>query len=309
MDRRQMIATTGAAALGLGLSQFSRPFPTTWAADPAGPKRKILFFTRSQGYEHSVIARKGGELGFAEKILIDLGKANGFDVTATKDGRIFTPENIAQYDAFFFYTTGDLTAPGGDNQPPMSKEGKAALLAAIHDGKGFLGSHCGSDTFHSPGVDRFQHAGERLDPYLAMLGGEFIHHGAQQKSVMTVTDHKFPGFADLPASFTLLEEWYSLKDFADNLHVLLVQGTKGMTGDLYQRPDYPATWARKHGKGRVFYTSMGHRDDVWENAMFRSILLGGLSWAAGNVEADVTPNLVSLGIDTKALPKSPEKKG
>jgi len=303
MDRRQMIATTGAAALGLGLTQVSRPFPSGWAADASKPKRKILFFTRSQGYEHDVVKRKDGKPAPAEKILADLGASHGFDVTATKDGRVFTADNLAQYDVIFFETTGDLTEPGGDGQPPMTKEGKAALLAAIEGGKGFAGSHCASDTFHSPGVDRFELAGARMDPYITMLGGEFISHGVQQKSDMIVIDHKFPGFEKLPDKFNLHEEWYSLKDFAKDLHVLLVQTTQGMIGELYQRPNYPATWARKYGKGRVFYTSMGHREDVWTNPTFQSVLLGGLSWAAGNVEADVTPNIAALGIDATALPK------
>jgi type 1 glutamine amidotransferase len=87
------------------------------------------------------------------------------------------------------------------------------------------------------------------------------------------------------------EEWYSLKDYANNLHVLLVQDTEGMKGAPYQRGPYPATWARVHGRGRVFYTSMGHREDVWTNPTFQSILLGGMSWAVRNVDADVSPNL------------------
>ena len=63
-----------------------------------------------------------------------------------------------------------------------------------------------------------------------------------------------------------------------------------MEGIEYQRPPYPATWARMHGQGRVFYTSMGHREDVWTNDTFVSLLLGGLGWAVGNAQADVTPN-------------------
>ncbi len=56
----------------------------------------------------------------------------------------------------------------------------------------------------------------------------------------------------------------------------LVQETNGMKDADYDRPPYPATWARKHGEGRVFYTSMGHREDVWTNPIFESILIGGL---------------------------------
>ena len=46
-----------------------------------------------------------------------------------------------------------------------------------------------------------------------------------------------------------------------------------------------------HGKGRVFYTSLGHREDVWSSQIFEQLLLGGLSWALGRLEADITPNL------------------
>jgi type 1 glutamine amidotransferase len=51
------------------------------------------------------------------------------------------------------------------------------------------------------------------------------------------------------------------------------------------------TWARKQGEGRVFYTSMGHREDVWTNPLFQQVILGGMAWAVGNVEAEVKPNL------------------
>ena len=116
---------------------------------------------------------------------------------------------------------------------------------------------------------------------------------------MRVVDTAFPGAKNLK-DFELHEEWYALKNFAPNLHVILVQDTEGMKGDDYQRPKFPATWARMHDKGRVFYTSMGHREDVWENAMFQDLFLGGLSWAFGKVKADVTPNL------EKATPKASE---
>ena len=103
--------------------------------------------------------------------------------------------------------------------------------------------------------------------------------------------------------FELNEEWYALKNFAPDLHVILVQDTSGMKGGMYERPNFPATWARKHEKGRVFYTSMGHREDVWENKMyFQQLLLGGLSWVFGNVEADVKANI------DQVTPKSSELK-
>jgi uncharacterized protein len=64
-----------------------------------------------------------------------------------------------------------------------------------------------------------------------------------------------------------------------------------MKGDCYRRPDFPITWARRHGHGRVFYTSLGHREDVWTNPFFQAIALGGIAWAVGDASYDIKPNL------------------
>jgi type 1 glutamine amidotransferase len=250
---------------------------------------------------------KSGELSLAEQIVTDLSKKHNFDVECTKDGRVFLPDNIGKFDGFLFETTGDLTKEGGDQQPPMPPEGKKALLDAIAKGKGFVGCHCASDTFHSPG-DRFKaQEGSQMDPYITMLGGEFIKHGQQQKAWMRVVDPSFPGSKGLK-DFELLEEWYSLKNFAPDLHVILVQDTNGMKDPDYQRSNYPATWARRFEKGRVFYTSMGHRDDVWKSSLFQELLLGGLAWAVGNVEADIAPNLLKAAPKAGEMPPLPAKK-
>lgn len=295
MDRRSFLKT---GLAGLAVAQF----PFGWTAGAADAKKRLLMFTRSQGFEHSCIRRgKDSSLSMAEKLVTNLASQHGFEVTCTKDGREFLPEKIATYDAFLFETTGDLTKDGGDGNPPMPTEGKKALLEAIAKGKGFVGCHCASDTFHSPGKRDENQPPDKIDPYIAMLGGEFIVHGAQQKAYMRQVDPVFPGAKD-PKDFELLEEWYALKNFAPNLHVILVQDTTGMKGTMYERPSFPATWARMLEKGRVFYTSMGHREDVWENPIFQSLLLGALGWAFGRVEADVTPNI------EKVTPKASELK-
>jgi hypothetical protein len=284
-----------------------------WAQAAEGPRRKVLFFSKSSGFEHPMIKRTGGQLSKAEVLLTDWGKEHGFDVDCTKDGGVFTRDNLSKYDAFFFYTTGDLTTAGTDKNPPMSREGKAAFLDLIHSGKGFVGTHSASDTFHTlpdppDRSNRYVAHGDAEDPYLLMLGGEFIMHGKQQSTRMKAVDPHFPGFGKVGDGFEMLEEWYSLKDFRKDLHVLLIQETHGMEGSFYQRGPYPATWARAHGQGRVFYTSMGHRDDVWANPTFQSILLGGIAWAVGNVKADVTPNIERVCPTYAEIPPMPEPK-
>lgn len=282
---------------------------------PDPKTRKVLFFSKSSGFEHSVIkAGKGGKLGFAQTILADLGPRHNIEFTFSKDGSLFTPAYLAQFDAFFFYTTGTLTEAGTDKNPPMTPEGKQAFLDAIKNGKGFVGTHAASDTFHTgeePGTNkndaptRYANYGEKADPYVRMLGAEFIRHDAQQKATLKVIDPKFPGFQGLPSTIQMTDEWYSLKDFSDNLHVILLQETGTMHGPHYQRPPYPETWARMHGKGRVFYTSMGHREDVWTNPLFQQMLFGGIAWAVRNVNADVTPNIAQAAPEAMALPPKP----
>jgi len=270
----------------------------------AAKTRRLLVFTKCSGFEHDVVKRAANELSLVERRLIDLGKKDGFEVKATKDGSIFSSPELASFDAFLFYTSGMLTEKGTDGQPAMTAQGKAALLEAVKGGKGFIGIHSANDSFHTPG-DSFENS-PTPDPYIAMIGGEFIRHGPQQRSTMRVASPKFPGLDKAGESFALNEEWYTFRNFAPDLHVILVQETKGMQGEDYQRPPFPATWARKHGKGRVFYTSMGHRDDIWTNPLFEHILLGGIRWAFGDVEADVTPNIREVTPQASVLQPKPK---
>src|ERR1700759_1656735 len=126
MTRREMIFRTGAATLGLGLAGCA----TTASAKP----KQVLFFSKSAGFEHSVIKTVNGQPSFAQKILTTPAPQHNIEFTFSKDGSLFTPEYLAKFDAFFFYTTGNLTFAGTDKNPPMTESGKAAFLEAIRQG-------------------------------------------------------------------------------------------------------------------------------------------------------------------------------
>jgi uncharacterized protein len=306
MNRRQLLLRASAAGIGLALMKW----PQVLADDV--PRRKVLFFSKSSNFEHAVIKRKGDKLSYVETMLTQIGPDHGFDFTCSKDGSLFAPDYLAQFDAFMFYTSGDLLAAGKDGNPPMTQAGKDAFLDSIKNGKGFVGVHSATDTFHTgetadtdtnrPRTWRYRNLGDAADPYTRMIGAEFIIHSVQQMAKMEVVDPKFPGFETVGESFRFMDEWYSMTDFSHDLHVLLVQQTDLMLGIPYRRPPYPATWARAHGKGRVFYSSMGHREDTWTNPTFRTVLFGGLAWACGNVDADVTPNIEQVTPNCWKLP-------
>lgn len=285
-----------AATPRLPAADSATPTPAAWAVR-GGKPTSILYFTKSSGFEHSVVKRPAkDQLSFSEQVMTDLARQHGFTVVCTKDGGVFDSTHLAAFDVVVFFTSAILFDPGTDQTPPMTPAGKAALLGAVKNGKGFVALHAANDSFHfQPDPEdqsqRFVAHGAKVDPYIAMVGGEFIRHGPQQTARMRVVDNKFPGLEDLKEGFDLLDEWYTFKDFAPDLHVLLAQETKGMKGIDYQRAPYPATWAHHYGRGRVFYTSLGHREDVWTNPLFHRILLGGLGWAAGHGNPDVSPNL------------------
>jgi type 1 glutamine amidotransferase len=311
--RREVLAMAGAAgAMAITGSELG-----AWAQAAAdgggaiGMGKRVLFFTKSQGFPHSVVTRKKGadgkpseELAFAEKLLKEWGEKAEYAVEVTKEGSVFTAENLRRFDAIVFYTTGDLTLPavkGSDETSVITAEGKAALLKAIEEGKGFVGIHSATDTFHDATRKndpvKLVADGTKIDPYTAMIGAEFTSHGSQQKSWVRVPAavKAFPGLAELK-DFEMLEEWYAFTNMARDLYVILVQdtatmGVNGRRERQYTGPAYPGTWARMHGKGRVFYTSMGHREDVWQSAVFQTVLMAGLAWASGGVSGEVKGNV------------------
>ena len=137
----------------------------------------------------------------------------------------------------------------------------------------------------------------------------FITHGSTprlQAANLIVEDAKFPGLEGVTSPVSLTEEWYSLKDFAPDLHVILALDTAGMKGEPYQRAPYPATWARMHGKGRVFYTAIGDRPENFSNAFFLNLLGGGIRWSIGDAKASLTKNLAQATPGYAEIPpKSP----
>jgi uncharacterized protein len=262
-------------------------------------KKSVLIFTKSSGFEHQVIKTTPGHPSILEQAVKALGDQHGFEITASKDGRIFDSPDFKKNAAVLFFTTGDLTKPGTDGNPPMSPVGKQALLDAIHDGLGFVGVHAATDTFHTePDPDdrsnRYIAHGDQEDPYLRMLGAEFITHGSTprlQAANVIVKDPKFPGLKGVTSPVKFTEEWYSLKDFVPDIHVILALDTQGLSGEPYQRAPYPVTWARMHGKGRVFYTAIGDRPENWSNPFFLNLLAGGIRWSIRDAKASLDQNL------------------
>jgi type 1 glutamine amidotransferase len=207
-----------------------------------------------------------------ESTFAELGKKTGmYDVVCSQDSRAeITAENLKNFDAVFFYTTGEL---------PLSDTQKADLLAFIKNGKGFAGSHSATDTFY------------KWAEYGKLIGGYFDGHPWHQKVRVVVEDTKHPATKHLGESFEITDEIYQFKTPYDrkNLRVLMRLDMKGLKAGKRQDADNALAWVQEYGKGRVFYTALGHRDEVWKDERFQKHMLGGLRYVMGLEEADATP--------------------
>lgn len=236
----------------------------------------VLMLTKSSGFEHDVIKRKDGEFGHTEKIMLDLAKKNGFRIVITKDAGLINKDTLAQFDVVQLYTTAELCERGGDNNPPMSLAGRQEFLDWINNGGGVVGTHTATDTFHN-----WEENGKK--PYIEMIGGEFAYHGAQQEGQMKVVKH--PITAHLTDDiWTLMDEYYLFVNVTPS-NPLLILDSKQMKEDRYKASEpYANTWYKEYGKGRVFHTALGHREDVWTNPKYQELVVRGIKWAAKRLE-------------------------
>ncbi|HNR30594.1 MAG TPA: ThuA domain-containing protein [Candidatus Hydrogenedentes bacterium] len=259
---------------------------TASLAAGAAPLR-ILYITKSEGFEHSPVSEPDGRTSHSEMWLARIAEEIGATLRSTKNAVEVNAENLKNYDVVIFYTQGDLTKIGEkDAGEPMAATGVEELLAWVKAGGGFVAIHSGTDSFRS-GKD-----GEPT-PYTEMVGGEFRTHGPQFKGTLKVVDPAHPIMAGQPAEWEVMEEWYLHRNFnAKTMRVLatLDPGRAGRRVKGYDLPDIPMVWCSTYGEGRVFVNAMGHREDVWDHEHFRSTLVNGIKWAAGAGGALADPN-------------------
>jgi type 1 glutamine amidotransferase len=128
-----------------------------------------------------------------------------------------------------------------------------------------------------------------------MIGGYFDEHpwGTFEAPIL-VEDPGFPGMAQWPRSFTLKDEIYQIKNYsrADRRVIMrLDPGKLNLNNTRVHRTDkdFAVAWAKMYGKGRVYYTTLGHVDENWDDPRFQKMITEAIRWALGLVNADITP--------------------
>ena len=252
---RQMALPTVVAVVALALPLLS----AQQTAPPAAPLQ-VLYLTQSAAFAHAV-------LGHSEEVLGRIGADSGsFDVTVSHDASTLTADTLDDYDAVVFYTTGEL---------PMNEAQKAALLAYVRGGGGFVGVHSATDTFYD------------WPNYLALIGGYFDGHPWRQEVTVRVENQRHLSTRHLGASFRIDDEIYQFRSWSraavDVLLSLDVTSVDLAAPSITRTDqDFALAWTRRDGAGRVFYTALGHRPEVWDDARFQRHLLEGIRWAMGH---------------------------
>ncbi|MBI4585995.1 MAG: ThuA domain-containing protein [Planctomycetes bacterium] len=230
------------------------------AQEKPAARKKVLYITTTAGFHHSTCEYS---IPIIKKIAGDSGD---FEVACSDKTDLINRPSLEGFDAVVFSnTTGDLA------QFPLSEENRGALIDFVKGGKAFIGIHAATDTYKD------------WAPFYEMIGGSFNGHPWHEKVTIDVEDPSHPAASPVPSPWAITDEIYTFKNYSrDQLHVIL-RLDKASEKGKGNRPDgdYALAWSKTYGKGSVFYTALGHREDVWDNPLFQKHLLGGIRWALG----------------------------
>ena len=262
---------------GFAQQPVSQPTRDLGVAPPPHAKqihlKHVLVIGETRGWEHDSVSatmasiyQMGQESGLWDTMLrTDTGPL-------TKKDLKNNAKNLNYFDAIVFAsTTGEMD---------MDASQKADMLSFIHeDGKGFVGVHAALDTNYT------------WPEYGEMIGGWFDQHPWGTFNAPIVNeDPSFPAVRHFPRAFTKYDEIYQPKAWSrDKVNVLLSLDASKL--DYANNPrvhrddhDFAVAWSKMYGKGRVFYSTLGHTEDAWEDPDIRTMYFEAIKWVLGMTE-------------------------
>ncbi len=234
----------------------------------------ILIFSKTNGYRHE-------EAIPAAKAAIDaIARSHGWSAVFTDNGAVFNPAMLSRFKATVWNNTS------GDT---LNADQRAAFQNYIENGGGFVGLHAAGGDPHYDWAWYVQN----------IIGAQFMAHPLNpqfQRATVHVAEPADPIMANVPAAWSRVDEWYSFKNNprANGVQVLatLDENTyspKLFWKDLRMGPDHPIVWKHMVGKGRVFYSAMGHQAAAYSEAEYVGILDRAMQWSAGLSRSDAGP--------------------
>jgi uncharacterized protein len=280
------LAQVPAAPAGAGMAPTGAP-PRGYR-DPYADKKRLLIIadlsTGNQsahiGSSHavSVIEQLGRKSGAYVAIirtdtdLVTKGEVWGTGEYAKGGRRQARGRNLDYFDAVLFYTNGET------RMTPQQKQDLLDFVAK--DGKGFIGVHTATATTAS------------WREYQDMIGGSFDNHPWGITGAKIIVERpEFPAMKDLKTGSVLEDEQYQMRAPYDRskVDVLARLDTRGLDMKLpgvhRTDGDFPVAWIKPYGKGRVFYSGLGHPDAAWDDPRVQTLFLEGIKWAINGGEA------------------------
>ena len=239
--------------------------------------RHILVIAQTKGFEHDSVPD-------AMAAIYNLGHDSGlWDTTLRTDTELITKndlgrnaKNLDYFDALVFAsTTGELD---------LSDSQKKDMMSFIRDdGKGFVGIHAALDTNYT------------WPEYGEMIGGWFDDHPWTTFNAPIVNEGpNFPAVRHFPKAFVKYDEIYQPKSWSrDKVNVLLsLDPAKLENNSRIHRTDhdFAVAWAKMYGKGRVFYSSLGHTEEAWQDPDIRKMYFEAVKWVLGMTEGSTAPH-------------------
>lgn len=246
------------------------------ASPAAAAPLRVLYLTQSAGFQHAPVKPGPDGVAPSEAAMIAIGKESGaFTAEIAQNAAEITPERLKTIDVLVFYTTGVMPIPGAT---------WTAIQDWVRSGKGgFVGLHSATDT-------GWPYEGPR-DTYTAFIGGKFAGHPWTQGTPVRFATHDpdHPTVAMWGGAVDYAEEIYQYSDY-DPARVRVLQSLD-LAGMPLKRPyAVPVTWVRQIGKGRLFYTNIGHTPSTWDDPRYRAQIVEGIKWAAGQTSGDAAPD-------------------
>ncbi|WP_084708880.1 ThuA domain-containing protein [Siansivirga zeaxanthinifaciens] len=215
----------------------------------------VLVFSKTNAFRHKSIPR-------GIEFLSDMGRKNNWKLHFSEDANDFTIENLSQYDVLVFLnTSGDI----------FSEKQKESFKGYIAKGKGFVGIHAASDTE------------KQWDWFSEMIGATFKDHPKVQNATLNVNcKSNHPAIRGLKNQEVFKDEWYNfIKPVGKHVNVLMSLDETSYEGKKMNTDNHPISWYHLYNGGRIFYTGLGHTNEIYNDSRYYNHIEGAILWAAG----------------------------
>lgn len=261
------------ALLGVFIYKVKYGFPVSYETEapkiefPAG-KPAVLLFSKTTGFRH------GESIDASKPVIADLARKNNWFVYETEEGGVFNEAQLAKFSTVIFNnSTGEV----------INDEQKHALEKYVENGGSLMGIHgAGDDSHHWDWYEK------------NLLGSKFSHHPIdpqfQKTDVLLDSEADSSITVGIPKTWSHSDEWYVFfenprkKGF--NIQLTINGETINPSGNILfvkdknygMGKDHPVAWCKQIGKGKTFYTSIGHNHEAWKNENFVKLVENAIKW-------------------------------